>query len=419
MSGYLPPHSREGPASEVFKPEYDLESESIDADDSMTKEYSIFLPAGRTPTTRSRIILNPDSEAPLTLPVLGFGLWGWGDVLSYGWGPSGGYDQKLNENSIKSAFDAIVERFPLILFDTAEHYGYTDGFSESMLGKFHSSHTGTRNSRERFVVATKYFPTPWRHPWRYPDIVLKSLSGSLDRLKLDSIDIYQLHGPSHWGFWPRLSTLVASLAHAYRSGRAKTIGTCNLSLPQVRYVFEELKKQGVPMVSNQVEFSLVRMDPWKTGLIEGCRKLGVSSLYHVQLGKMADTIHVMQVATVAYSPLAVGRLTGKYSSSNRPRGNRSFGDVSWGKIQPIVNVLTEVGQQVGKSPAAVALNWVMCKGAIPIPTCKNSAQVEDCAHALGWRLSAEQEDQLDKVGRVDDWDLNILKHFQNWWWEQG
>jgi diketogulonate reductase-like aldo/keto reductase len=81
--------------------------------------------------------------------------------------------------------------------------------------------------------------------------------------------------------------------------------------------------------------------------------------------------------------------------------------------------LTEVGQQVGKSPAAVALNWVMCKGAIPIPTCKNSAQVEDCAHALGWRLSAEQEDQLDKVGRVDDWDLNILKHFQNWWWEQG
>jgi pyridoxine 4-dehydrogenase len=127
----------------------------------------------------------------------------------------------------------------------------------------------------------------------------------------------------------------------------------------------------------------------------------------------------MQIATIAYSPLAVGRLTGKYSASNRPRGNRNFGDISWEKIQPIVNELTEIGQQVGKTPAAVALNWVVCKGAIPIPTCKNSAQVEDCAQALGWRLSAEQEDRLDKVGRVNDWDLNLLKHFQNWWWQQG
>jgi len=399
MSGYLPPHSAEGPASEVFKPDYDLKPDSTDVDNSRIKEYNVGLPAGTTPTTKSRIILHPNNAAPLALPVFGFGLWGWGDVLSYGWGPSGGYDQKLNEDSIKSAFDAIMERFPLVLLDTAEHYGYTDGFSESMLGKFQSNHEGTANSRERLVVATKYFPTPWRHPWRYPDIVLKSLSGSLNRTKLDSIDIYQLHGPSHWGFWPRLSTLVTSLAQAYRSGHAKTIGTCNLSLQQVRYVFEELKRQGVPMVSNQVEFSLVRMDPWKTGLIEECRKLGV--------------------ATIAYSPLAVGRLTGKYSSGNPPRGNRNFGDISWGKIQPIVDVLSEIGQQVGKTPTAVALNWVICKGAIPIPTCKNATQVEDCAQALGWRLSAEQEDRLDKVGRVNDWDLNLLKHFQNWWWEQG
>lgn len=279
MSGYLPPHSKEGPASEIFRPKYDLKTESVNTDESTTKEYNIYLPAGAIPTNRSRIILGPETEAPLTLPVLGFGLWGWGDVLTYGWGPSGGYDQKLNEESIQSAFDAIVERFPLILFDTAEHYGYTDGFSESMLGNMQSSHTATKNNRERFVVATKYFPTPWRHPWRYPNIVLTSLSGSLNRTKLDAVDIYQLHGPSHFGFWPRLSTLVEALAQAHHSGHAKTIGTCNLSLPQVQYVYTELKKRGVPMISNQVEFSLVRMDPWKTGLIEGCRKLGVGTLY--------------------------------------------------------------------------------------------------------------------------------------------
>jgi len=399
MSGYLPPHTKEGPASEVLKPQYALKDESINGDESTTKEYEIYLPAGTTPTTRSRIILGPQSKTPLTLPALGFGTWGWGDVLSYGWGPSGGYDQKLNEESIQTAFDAIMERFPLVLFDTAEHYGYTDGFSEKMVGKMQSSHPATKDHRERFVVATKYFPTPWRHPWRYPNIVLEALSGSIDRTKLDAIDIYQLHGPSHLGFWPRLATLVEALAQAHHSGRAKTIGTCNLSLPQVQYVHAELKKRGVPMVSNQVEFSLVRMDPWKTGLIEGCRKLGI--------------------ATIAYSPLALGRLTGKYSDKNPPRGNRNFGHISWDKIQPIIDTMNDIGQEVGKKPASIALNWIICKGAIPIPMVKNSAQVEDCAQALGWRLTAEQEARLDKVGRVNDWDLNLFKHFQNWWWQQG
>lgn len=277
MSGYLPPHSKDGPASKILNPDYDLTADSIDADDSMVENYKFRLPDGAVPHTRSRIILNFDSKASLTLPVLGFGLWGWGDVLSYGWGPSGGYDQELNEESIRTAYEAILKHFSLILFDTAEHYGYTDGFSEQMLGKFLSSHA--ESHRDRFVVATKYFPTPWRHPWRYPEIVLKSIQGSLDRMRLDSVDIYQLHGPSHWGFWPRLPTLVISLAEAYRSGHAKSIGTCNLSLPQVQYVYEELKKRGIPMVSNQVEFSLVRMDPWTTGLIEGCHKLGVGLFF--------------------------------------------------------------------------------------------------------------------------------------------
>lgn len=134
---------------------------------------------------------------------------------------------------------------------------------------------------------------------------------------------------------------------------------------------------------------------------------------------MTDTIIFIQIATIAYSPLALGRLSGKYSDSIRPRGNRNFGHISWDKIQPIVDMLNDIGQQVGKTPAAIALNWIICKGAIPIPMCKNSAQVEDCAQALGWRLSAEQEDRLDNVGRVDDWDANLLKHFQNWWWQQG
>ena len=418
MSGYLPPHSTEGPASKLFQPSYPLIPSPLTSGQAVT-EHAVFLPPGAIPTPGSCITLDatPPSQGSsgpaadkvtIRLSVLGFGLWGWGDVLTYGWGPSGGYDQALNEDSISAAYRRMRELFPSTLFlDTAEFYGYTDGECESQLGRVYKADVvaagaaqgGEAKVRSRLSVATKYLPTPWRHPWQYPDVVVEKFEGSLQRTQLGHFELLQLHGPSHLGFWPRLATLCEGLALAYKAGKVKAIGTCNLALSQVQYVKAQLNNVGVPFVSNQVEFSLVRMDPLTTGLIEGCRRMGV--------------------ATIAYSPLAVGRLSGKYSAQQLPRGNRNFGHVSWQKIQPIVDALLKVGQEVGKTPSAVAINWVMCKGAVPIPTAKNAEQVQDLAQALGWRLTAEQEAQLDAVGLTNAWDWNILKHAQNWWWQQG
>ena len=411
MSGYLPPHTHEGPASKLYQPPYALRTPDADGP---AATHSVFLPADAVPTRSTVIELDASppaadgssasastssARATIRLPVLGFGLWGWGDVLTYGWAPSGGYDLNLNEASVSDAFARMRSAFPsLLLLDTAEHYGYTNGESEKQLGRVYAEQTA-KSERDHYTLLTKFLPHPFRHPWRYPNIVLESLSGSLERSQFGRIDIYQLHGPSYLGFWPRLSTLCESLAGAYHTGKVRAIGVCNLSLEQVVYVKEQLARRGVPLVSSQVEFSLVRMDPLTTGLIEGCRKLGI--------------------ATIAYSPLAVGRLSGKYSDSERPRGNRNFGDISWSKLQPIVDELRRVGEECHVTPSAVALNWVMCKGAIPIPTAKNGAQVDDCASALGWRLSADQEARLDRVGLTDAKDWNLLKHFQNWWWQQG
>ena len=420
MSGYLPPHTHEGPASKLYQPSYPVNPPSSDGPET---EHPVFLPANTVPTRRTLITLDatppkpaagftpPSSSAstdpstPVTvrLPVMGFGLWAWGDVLTYGWAPSGGYDLNLNEQSVDGAFSKMLELFPSkLLLDTAEHYGYTDGQAEKQLGRVYGQHGGAEGNKElrdHLVLATKFLPTPWRHPWRYPHIVLESLGGSLTRTRFGHVDLYQLHGPSHFGFWPRLSTICQGLADAYHTGKIKAVGTCNLSLEQVTYVRNELAKRGVPLVSNQVEFSLVRMDPLTTGLIEGCRKMGI--------------------ATIAYSPLAVGRLSGKYSEQQRPRGNRNFGDVSWNKIQPIVDELRAIGKERSVTPTAVALNWVICHGAIPIPTAKNAQQVEDCASALGWKLTAEQVERLDKVGLTNQWDWNMFKHVQNWVWQKG
>jgi pyridoxine 4-dehydrogenase len=62
----------------------------------------------------------------------------------------------------------------------------------------------------------------------------------------------------------------------------------------------------------------------------------------------------------------------------------------------------------------VALNWIICKGAIPISTPKNKDQVDDLMQSLGWRLSEEDESRLDVLGLTNSPDYNLLKHFQNW-----
>jgi pyridoxine 4-dehydrogenase len=155
-------------------------------------------------------------------------------------GPSNGYDQKLNDDSVAGAWHEIFKLSNHVLLDTAEHYGYTDGYSESTVGKLLTQ--DGKDTRSKLVFATKFFPTPWRHPWKYPGITLQSASDSLERSKVGRIDIYQLHGPSHWGFWPKLDTLCEALAQAYTTGKVKAIETCNLSLEQVKYVYTYMRK---------------------------------------------------------------------------------------------------------------------------------------------------------------------------------
>lgn len=129
---------------------------------------------------------------------------------------------------------------------------------------------------------------------------------------------------------------------------------------------------------------------------------------------MESVANLLQIATIAYSPLGVGHLTGKYSEDNKPRCNRNFADVRWDKLQLILDELERLGERTVKTPTAVALNWIICKGAVPIPGVKNEQQVDDCKQALGWRLSKSDEDKLDVLGSFNVPDHKQLKHFQNW-----
>jgi aryl-alcohol dehydrogenase-like predicted oxidoreductase len=68
------------------------------------------------------------------------------------------------------------------------------------------------------------------------------------------------------------------------------------------------------------------------------------------------------------------------------------------RVEPLLNLLREIGDAYGgKTPAQVSLNWLICKGAVPIPGAKSAAQVEDNAGALGWRLKSEEIAKLDEM----------------------
>ena len=300
----------------------------------------------------------PLGSSPLRISALGIGTWAWGDRLFWGYG-RGGY----TDSDLEAAFHA-GRSAGINLFDTAEVYGR--GRSERFLGRF------VRDAGDQVVVATKFFPYPWR--LRRTNLV-RALRGSLNRLGLNAVDLYQIHWP-----YPPVSveTWMAGLVDAVEAGLARTVGVSNYNPEQTRRAHAALAKCGVPLVSNQVQYSLLHRYPEWDGLLDLCRELDIT--------------------LIAYSPLAMGVLTGKYTPDNLPPGvrGRRYNREFLAQAQPLIALLREIGQTHGaKTPAQVALNWVICKGGVPIPGAKNARQAEDNAGALGWRLTGEQVAALD------------------------
>ena len=300
------------------------------------------------------------------MPVMGLGTWAWGDRSTWG---MDGYDPSYGFDTIRGAYARAIAA-GVTLLDTAEMYG--NGESERIIGRLLREDTA---NRDRVVVATKFMPFPWRVP--LARALMKSLRASLERLGLPFVHLYQIHGPI--SFRPARA-VAAALAAPYRAGLVKAVGVSNYSEGEMRAIHGALAAEGIPLATNQVEYSLLRTMPETSGLLRACSDLGVTLL--------------------AYSPLAMGRLTGKYGVANPPPGKRNFSAFPMAEIEPVVAELRRIGAaHGGKSPAQVALNWVMCKGAVPIPGAKNAAQAEQNAGALGWTLVPDEVAALDRVAK--------------------
>ncbi|CAK8565392.1 unnamed protein product [Lathyrus sativus] len=304
----------------------------------------------------------------LKVTTIGIGAWSWGDTTywnNFQW-------NDRNEKAAKEAFDASIDG-GLTFFDTAEVYGSGLAFgainSETLLGRF------LRERKERdpnvdVAVATKFAALPWRLGRQS---VISALKDSLGRLGMTSVDVYQLHWPGVWGN----EGYIDGLGDAVEKGLVKAVGVSNYSEKRLREAYKRLKKRGIPLASNQVNYSLIYRTPEENGVKASCDELGIS--------------------LIAYSPIAQGVLTGKYTPEKPPSGPRGriYTPEFLTTLKPLLNKIAEIGDKYNKTSTQVSLNWLVAQGnVIPIPGAKTAEQAEEFKGALGWRLDNDEVAEL-------------------------
>jgi aryl-alcohol dehydrogenase-like predicted oxidoreductase len=308
----------------------------------------------------------PLGRSDLEVPRLGVGAMTWGSPSGRSrWGPAKlAYGGTVGPEEEQLALEASLSA-GANFFDTAAMY--SGGASEQRLGELAEG--------KSVVIATKFPPGWLSKAEALPD----ALHQSLARLRRSRIDLYQHHFPSR-----RISipSLMGSMADAVEAGKVRAIGVSNYSAAQVRIAHAALAERGIPLASNQVEYSLLHRAPEVNGVLDACRELGTT--------------------LIAYQPLAMGVLTGKYRPGDRPKGIRRFGRYFRGdglkKSQPVVALLGEIGERHSKTPAQVALRWLMeQESVLPIPGAKNGRQAASNAEALSFSLAVAEIEALDQA----------------------
>jgi aryl-alcohol dehydrogenase-like predicted oxidoreductase len=174
-------------------------------------------------------------------------------------------------------------------------------------------------------------------------------------------------------------TMMEGMVECVKQGLTRTVGVSNFGQNSMLRAYSTLAQHGIPLASNQVHYSLLNRQVEKNGTLARCKELGIR--------------------LIAYSPLEKGLLTGKYSSENPPPGVRAsqYADLLK-KLPPVTKLLREIGQNHGgKTASQVALNWLICKGALPIPGAKTPQQAESNAGGAGWQMTEEEAAKLDAV----------------------
>jgi aryl-alcohol dehydrogenase-like predicted oxidoreductase len=297
----------------------------------------------------------------IALGTMTFGdRWGWG----------------ADKTESRKIFDAYVD-VGGNLIDTANQY--TGGDSEEFLGEFIAS------EREKFVIATKYSltmnPMDPNGGGNHRKNLVQSLDASLKRLKTDYIDMYWLHA---WDFMTPIEEVMRALDDQVRAGKILYIGISDTPAWIVAKANTIAELRGwTPFTGLQVSYSLVQREAER------------------ELIPMANAL---DIGVTAWAPLGGGVLSGKYKGG-RPEDSKRVdftGESVSDRNRSILETVESIAQEIGKTPAQVALNWIRQQEGTPIPIigARTEKQIKDNLNCLTFVLTPEQMDLLTKASSI-------------------
>jgi aryl-alcohol dehydrogenase-like predicted oxidoreductase len=303
--------------------------------------------------------------------------------MALGLGFRGQNDSGEGERAIRTALDGGLN-----LIDCANVYGYMDdraniGSSEKLLGKV------LKGRRDDVVITSKVRSPIGPGPndeglSRYH--IMREVERSLTRLDTDRIDVYLLH---HVDDTVSQDEQFRACDDLVRHGKVRYVGVCNhqaWQVAQALHVQSSLNAQ--PLITVQNPYSL---------------------LNRTLEDEMFPFVNATDVGIMAYSPLAVGLLSGAYTPDTIPddsslwgsRRRGIFGNVLRGRASSVLGAVREVAAETGASVAQVAQAWVLSHDEITvlISGADTSKQMSENLGALEVQLSAEHRQKLDDVSR--------------------
>jgi aryl-alcohol dehydrogenase-like predicted oxidoreductase len=301
--------------------------------------------------------------------------------VAMGLGLRGQADEAAAERLINHAIDQGVN-----LIDCANIYGPMDdraniGRSEMVLGR------AIKGKRDQVVITSKVAGAVGKGPNDYGLSryhILREIEGTLRRLATDHVDVYLVH---QYDSTTPLEETVRALDEVVRSGKARYVGCCNYTAWQVcrgLWVADQFKSH--PFICVQNPYSLLN------------RRLEL---------EMFGLVRDQGLGVMAYSPLAVGLLSGAYQPGEpAPSGSLwatrrkdRFETAMQGIVSEVVSTVHEIAAKLEKTPAQIAIAWVLSH---PEVTCAisgadNTEQLDDVLGGVGWELPAEMRQKLDEV----------------------
>ncbi len=306
-------------------------------------------------------------HSDLFITPIGFGAWAiGGDGWEFGWGEQ---DDKASVSAIHRALELGVN-----WIDTAAVYGM--GHSEQVVARALQTWPGARP-----YIFTKcglrWDEQGYVHRSLYANSIRSECEDSLRRLKVDVIDLYQIHWPTE-----ELEEGLEAMARLQKEGKVRWIGVSNFDVDEMR------RAQMIAAITSlQPPYSLVRREV-EQDILPYCRSYGLG--------------------VIVYSPMASGLLTGamtRQRAGTLPNSDWRSRDVEFkepalSKNLALVERLRDVGERYGRPPGQVAIAWTLRNPAVTgaIVGARNAKQVEGTVAAATLRITEEDVAEIEGKG---------------------